>query len=526
MDCDFPRVLLFSGMVRYDGKQIEPGSLYGSGRFGFSLKVRAIVQPGVYEARCFFETARQGVNRIMFKYVKTITKLALPSIVSFATLTLTGTINLIMVGKMGALVIAVVGVSNIIMYNLWALFSGLGHTVNYLVAQNYGEGDMRKGVERTYLALYISAAVALVSVLAGLLAPEAVLRFMGGSAELVAAGTGYLRLRFFAMAFSIASFVLEGFLRGTGDTKTPMLLSVAGNAVMIFFTYTLTYGHLGFPDIGLTGAGLAFLFGEAATLLGCLYVFFVRLHSRFRTRTRVLVRRAEARLIAAESGKLGLQEFAMSLAMFVFTMFVTRIGTAALAANEVALNVMSLGFMPAFGFSATATILVGQEVGRGRPLAARRMGTETAVIGSLLLLALGAVEFVWAEPIARLYTSDPEVFHLAARLIMISAFLQLFDGLMNFYAGGLRGLGDTTFLLRTSFLLSWLLFIPLAYVLTFVLSLSSIGAWVALYTFLVAFGVAALVRFYRTDWMRVQTKRAGERTGSLRNDRPGVEDSR
>jgi MATE family multidrug resistance protein len=444
----------------------------------------------------------------MFKDSKIILMLALPSILSFATVTLTGSISLIMVGQLGALVIAVVGVSNIIMYNAWALFSGTGLTVNYLVAQNYGAGELKKAVERTYIALYFCIIVAVCLVIAGFYAPGVVLRLMGGSHELVEAGEFYLRIRFFAMAFSVASFVLQGFFRGIGDTRTPLVLAIAGNAAMMFFTYTLTYGHLGLPKLGLPGAGWAFFIGEALIFLGSVYVFFVRLHARFGTRSRVAVSRPELRLIITESGKLGVQEFASSAAMFIFTMFVTRLGTTALASNEVALNVMSYGFMPAFAFSATATILVGQAVGRGDPIQARKYGSETAILGSIFLLILGTIEFFFADGIARIYTSDPEVQELAARLIRVSAFLQLFDGLYNFYAGGLRGIGDTTFMVKASFLSNWLVFVPLAYVLTFMLDMGSMGTWIALYTFLAVYGLAMLIRFYRTDWLVVQMKKA------------------
>ncbi|UUZ80758.1 MATE family efflux transporter [Paenibacillus sp. P26] len=409
---------------------------------------------------------RQRVQEVT-KNWRLILGLALPSIISFASATVTGTINLIMVGPMGALVIAVVGVSNIICYNVWALCSGLGHSINYLVAQNYGAGEMKKAVERTYAALAIGLAVSPLAAAAGWLLPAAILRMMGDSPELVASGTEYLKYRLFAVACTTMSFVLHGFFHGIGDTKTPMRMSPLTNVAMIFFTYTLTYGKLGFPEIGLTGAGLAVLIGEALGLIGCAYMYFIRLHPMYGTRRFTAVDGAEVRLIAAESGKLGVQELAMSGAMFVFTMFVTRLGTDALAANEIALNVMGLGFMPAFAFGATATILVGQELGREDPFRARRMGTDTAILGDLFLLALGAAEFVWGEEVARLYTSDPEVYHLAGRLIRISAFLQLFDGLLNYYAGGLRGLGDTGFLLRASLLLNWLVFIPLAYLLTF-----------------------------------------------------------
>src|SRR4051794_24693287 len=89
---------------------------------------------------------------------KKILFLAIPSIASFASMTVTSTIHLMIVGQLGALAIAVVGVSNIIMYNAWALFSGIGHTVNYLVAQNFGASQLKKGIERTYLALYLCMA--------------------------------------------------------------------------------------------------------------------------------------------------------------------------------------------------------------------------------------------------------------------------------------------------------------------------------------------------------------------------------
>ncbi len=442
----------------------------------------------------------------MLKDWKKILLLAIPSIASFASMTLTGTINLILVGQLGALAIAIVGVSNIIMYNAWALFSGIGHTVNYLVAQNYGSNTMKKGIERTYIAFYLCAIACIILFTVGLFLPEIILKVLGSSPEMIEEGKGYLQIRFFAMLFSIFIFVFHGFLRGIGDTKTPMISTLIGSAIMIYLTYGLTYGKLGLPEIGVYGAGLAILIGEAATFLFCAYVYFIRLHSKFETRSKVPFNRSESKLILGESSKLGIQEFSIAMSMFVFTAFVTRLGTNALAANEVALSVMSLGFMPAFAFGSTATILVGQEIGKGSPSEARKAGTNTAIIGSIFLLVLGIIQFVLAEPIARIYTGDPLVYELAGRLIMISAFLQLFDGLLNFYAGGLRGIGDTSFLLKTSLILGWLLFVPLAYLLTFVLGLASIGAWISLYTFITVFGITVMIRFYRTDWQAIKLK--------------------
>ncbi len=446
----------------------------------------------------------------MLRNWTTILLLAIPSLISFATQTITGTISLIMVGNLGFLIIAIVGVSNIIMYNAFAIFSGIGHTVNYLVAQNFGAGDMRKGIQRTYLAMYMCIAFAILISVVGFVGADDILRWTGGSDKLVNQGSIYLEIRFYAMSFGILNFAFHGFLRGIGATKMSMVLSIISNLLMVYLTYTLTFGQWGMPKLGLTGTALSILIGEFIQLLICAYVFFVILNNKFHTRDRAAMafQWAEMKLIAAESGKLGIQEFSLSLSMYIFTAFVARLGDHALAANEVALNVMSFGFMPAFAFGATATILVGQNVGKGTPLIGRRAGTDTAILGTIFLVLLGTVELLFAEQIAHLYSSDPAVYKLAAYLITISAYLQIFDGLLNFYAGGLRGIGDTTFLLRVSFITSWFIFVPMAYLFIFILHWGSMGAWISLYSFLMVMGISIMVRFYRTDWTAVRLKEA------------------
>lgn len=437
-----------------------------------------------------------------------ILALALPSLFAFATQTLTGTINLIIVGELGFVVIAVVGVSNIIMYNVFAIFSGIGHTVNYLVAQNYGSNEMSKGMQRTYLALVVSVGVALLIALAGWVGSEHVLRWTGGSPELLATGSDYLELRFYGMAFGIISFMFHGFFRGVGATRISMFISIISNVLIIGLTVGMTYGYWGMPNLGIIGAGYALLIGEAVQLLLCVIIFWGPMHRRYQTRHIPKVDWREFRLIAHESGKLGMMEFSMSVSMYIFTIFVLKLGDMAAAANEVALSVMSFGFMPAFAFGSTATILVGQYIGQARPDLARKAGTHTAILGAIFLIALGTVELIWAKDIARLYSSDPGVYELAAFLIQVSAYLQIFDGFYNFYAGGLRGIGDTTFLMRVSMLLSFVVFVPLTYLFVMVFEWGSMGAWLALYSFLMALGISVMIRYYRTDFTTVTLKKA------------------
>ncbi|WP_249305992.1 MATE family efflux transporter [Lederbergia citrea] len=91
------------------------------------------------------------------------------------------------------------------MYNAWALFSGIGHTTNYLVAQNFGSNNMKKGIERTYIAFYLCLAASAFILLVGLLFPEAIFKVLGSSPGMIEEGKSYLKIRFFAMVFSTHS---------------------------------------------------------------------------------------------------------------------------------------------------------------------------------------------------------------------------------------------------------------------------------------------------------------------------------
>ena len=128
-------------------------------------------------------------------------------------MTVTGMINLIMVGNLGALAIAIVGVSNIVMYNAWAMFSGVGHTVNYLVAQNYGSKDMKKGLERTFIALLFCFIAGILVIIFGSFGSGAVFKVLGSPDNMIQEGSLYLQIRFYAMFFAIPTFTLYSFFR-------------------------------------------------------------------------------------------------------------------------------------------------------------------------------------------------------------------------------------------------------------------------------------------------------------------------
>ncbi|MCY0874771.1 MAG: MATE family efflux transporter [Firmicutes bacterium] len=440
--------------------------------------------------------------------VQRIIRLALPSIGTFSSMTLTGMLTLIIVGHLGAKAIAVVGISNILLYNTWALFAGVNETINYLVSQNYGEGLMDDGNQRMQIALLLSVLLDVLWIVASLTLPRDILQWLGASHTLVQAGTEYLRIRMLTFAFSMFTNVFFAYMRAVGDTKTPLYISIVTNVLLIILTEVLTYGVFGWKGFGLTGAAWSMMCTEGLGVTLSTFVYYGPYAKRYATRVWHQMHFAQVRLLVKESVKLSVMEMSMSIGMLVFTACVTRLGTTAVAANEIALNILSLGFMPANGFGAAATICVGQDLGAGQPLAARRVGMYTVGMG-LIFMALFSI-FLWlfAHDVARIYTSDVAVSALAVSLIHIASFIQLFDGAGIILAGGLRGVGDTTFLFRMALILNWVIFMPLTLWLTLGTKLGQAGAWIAFCTLIVLIGVTNGWRYLRMDWRGLTSQSA------------------
>lgn len=436
----------------------------------------------------------------MFTLWKRILRLALPSIASFSSMTLTGMITLIIIGRLGAFPLAVVGIANIFMYNMWALFAGIGESVNYLISQNLGENTMQEGNERLQISLVMSAIMMVFVGLASIYLPYHIFIWLGTSHALAAFGQTYLRVRLIAFMFSLFTNVFAAYMRGVGDTKTPMYISLITNGLLAVLTFGLAYGQLGLPRMGLLGAGISVIITEGIGFFLSGYIYFFAYHKRFQTLQWVKMHRAQWNLMIRESIKLSAMELSMSFGMLVFTASITWLGATAVAANEIVLNILSFGYMPANGFGAAATIALGQEVGARHPMEARRVGLHTVWLGLILMAVFSLVLVLWGEPIAKIYSPDPHIYNLTALLIHIVAYIELFDGAGLILAGALRGVGDTTFLFRMSLLLNWVLFIPLTLFLTKIMHMGQVGAWVALCTLIVLIAVTNGWRYLSLRW--------------------------
>jgi MATE family multidrug resistance protein len=298
--------------------------------------------------------------------------------------------------------------------------------------------------------------------------------------------------------------VIAAFLRGVGDTRTPLYAMIAANLLNLALNYGLIYGHFGLPAWGVFGSAVATAAAE------WLYAAWLLLAFR-----RAGVRRRYAtgscapawpsiRRFTRTSAPIAGQWWLDMLAFAAFSTVVARMGTSEMAASQALISLMHLSFMFIVGVQMAVATLVGRYIGAGDLVAATRSRYSAVWLGLLCSTAASLLYLSAPQLALGLFTSDADVLRLGAPLLLVGAAFQICDALGVLNGGALRGAGDTRwpFLVQTA--LAWGLFLPAAWVCGDLLDGGLTGAWIGGVIYVAALGAALHWRFSSGAWRRVR----------------------
>lgn len=267
---------------------------------------------------------------------------------------------------------------------------------------------------------------------------------------------------FFCMCFtgmpSLLTSAINGFFIGRGDSRTVMFMSFAALTVNAVLAYLWIFGHGGFPEWGIAGAGWATVVAQwtSATIAICLFLRR-RYHDEYRTRDFWRFEPALFRRLlrfAVPNGTFMMLECG---AFAVFILFIGEIGTRELAASNMALTLNLVAFLPAMGVGQAIEVLVGKYQGERRPdLSTQRTYTGLKIAATMMGI-MAASYFLIPNLILipfRGKDSQEEV-ALAAVLLRFVAFYCLFDAANQIFSFALRGAGDTKFVMLVVSFLPW-----------------------------------------------------------------------
>lgn len=434
-----------------------------------------------------------------------ILELAWPAVLGNVLQTLVSMVDLIMVGGLGAAAVASVGLGGQLLWFSNALMVAVAVGTTALVARCVGAGEKREAEHILIQSLIIVCLLSSMLTVFWYVSAESVLRLIGADEQVAQLGGSYIRMVFLSTPSMFLVLVAEGALRGAGDTKTPMWVGAIMNSINVVLNYILIFGKLGFPAMGVKGAGIAtgIAFVWASLAYVCMF-FSGRFVLKISREDDLSLKRETIRRILNIGIPTGVQRIVMSGSMIFYVSIVAGFGTVALAAHQIGLRVESLSYMPGFGFAVAATALVGQNLGAKDTKKAEESGWEAAKLCAWFMGIVGVLMIIFARPMALLFVSDPEVVDLAVWYLRIVAVSEPPLAVVFTLVGGLQGAGDTRSPLYISVFGLWLFRIPLAYVLGITLGWGVLGAWTAMTLDTFVRGGMCVYWFKKGKWKEIK----------------------
>lgn len=421
-----------------------------------------------------------------FAELRATAALALPIVLGQVGQMLMGITDSVMIGRVGKVPLAAAALANGICNLVFIVGVGLLLPVAVLTARAHGAREPRVCAEYFRHGMALAAAVCAI-VLALLLGLATQLHRFGQPPEVVAEVGPYFLLMTASLVPSFFFQVQKQFSEALGHPWAPMAILMSCVALNAGLNWIFIYGHLGAPAWGLAGAGLATLISR---VLAC-----ATLWAWLRRRPDV---RAEypgaagnvpwgARLSGErlrEMLRIGVPTAGQWLfeagAFTAAALMMGWLGTVPLAAHQIALSCASFTFMFPLGISSAVSVRLSKTLGQGRREALRPIGVGALALGLAAMTVFGAVFAFGGGWIARGFTSETDVVALAAQLLVVAGFFQIFDGAQVIGAGALRGLSDVKVPTVLTFVAYWVLALPGGYVLAFHTPLGAVGVWTGL----------------------------------------------
>ncbi|MDD1749311.1 MAG: MATE family efflux transporter [Methanothrix sp.] len=418
-------------------------------------------------------------------------KLAMPLVLTQAGQMTVQLVDIAMVGRVGTAELAAASFANNIYIVIMLFGLGVFLGVTPLVGHARGADDDRQA------AAIMKSGFAL----SGLLLPGItliswsltwIMPYMGQTHEVVRLSIPYYR----TLVISIIPFLLFTLLKqigeGLGNTVMAMVATVISNLLNVAFNYILIFGKLGFPALGLLGAGYATLISRIAMPLllyaGFLYLKPIRYYFG-------LMRTAQATLQGVmRIFRVGLPiagQLVLEVSAFAFSaVMMGWLGDVPLASHQVAMGLASFTFMIANGVAMATTIRVSFQLGT-RNFESMERVCYSAVHLVVAYMGLCGLSFLlFRHQLPLIFTADIGVIGQAASLLVVAAFFQLFDGLQVTCLGILRGFADVKapmFIAAFSYIFVGL---SVSYLCAFTLNMGPEGIW---YGFMVGLAVAGIL---------------------------------
>lgn len=440
----------------------------------------------------FFNTYKRHYHALIY--------LGLPIIIGQMGVIVLGFADTLMVGHHSTPELAAASFTNNL-FTLCIIFStGFSYGLTPIVGEFYGNRRFMEAGQALRASLLANTLVAILLTFIMTIVYFCV-DYMGQPEELIPLIKPYFLVLLASLIFVMLFNGFKQFTDGITDTKTAMWVLLGGNALNIVGNYALIYGKLGFPEMGLLGAGISTLFSRIVMVV--VFAFIVLRSQRFRRYQVGFFRLGWSRILFKRLNALGWPvglQMGMETASFNFsTIMVGWLGVVALASHQIMLTISQFTFMMFYGMGAAVAVRVSNFKGQGDIVNVRRSAYAGFHLIMVMEVVLLSIVFLFRSKVGGWFTDDAEVSILVSSLFLPFLVYQFGDGLQINFANALRGIADVKPMMWIAFISYFIISLPVGYFCGFVLGWGTVGVWMAFPFGLTTAGIMLWWRFrYKT----------------------------
>jgi len=405
-----------------------------------------------------------------------------------------------MIGRLGVEPLAARAVGAAIIGGIYWIFAFLSFGTTTLVGYHHGAQDFRACGETYLHALFLALLGGIGVACAGFLLAMPFYRLMGAASNVVDEGVPYFRIYIASAPFTFIFFASVGFFRGIQNTRTPMMIAFVVSGIHLLLDYGLIYGNLGFPRLGIKGAGVAAWVGQLVGAVSCLGIFFFsRSMAAYRSpKWRISLTRL--RPLFRIGSDLAIRTGALRGSLVFATSCAARMGASVLSAHEIAFQLMLLCSDVIDGLAVAGQALIAKYLGAAQKETAIAMGKTLILCGAVAGLIFGIAFLGAQDAIASFFTNSTDVkLLLGAGVILLVAVFQPLNGIVFVLDGLLIGARDTRFLMWAMLIGALGIFVPISW-MSLHWGWGLIGIWSGVGALMSWRLVTLLYRFFSRKW--------------------------
>jgi len=410
-----------------------------------------------------------------------------------------GIADTMMVGRLGAETLAAASLGNSIFFVIMMFGIGVSMSITPLVASADGEGKSKRITRIFKHGFIINVFTGMILFMLILLASPG-LYHLNQPLEVVNLAIPYLAIVTFSLLPFMVFQTFKQFTEGMSQTKQAMAITILCNLLNVFLNWVMIYGNLGFPALGLNGAGYATLISRI--LMAAIMFYYVWNSKRYKPYKLSFGFKKLSFPLVSKMLNIGVPtgfQFVFETGAFsAAAIMMGWIGTNALAAHQIAINLASISYMMASGLSSAATVRVGNQLGRRDIQNLREIGFTSFSMAALFMLFFAVGFIVFRNYLPMLYINDSSVVEMAASLLIFAGIFQLSDGVQVVGLGALRGMADVRIPTIITLVAYWVIGLPLGYFLAFNYGYNEHGIWCGL---LIGLTVAAAMLVFRFNFL-------------------------